>query len=192
MKTHYQSLGISRDASAAQIRDAYQHGMDELVLAQQYATEEELKIRRLVLRDAHHVLSAPVRRQHYDARLDERRIGRDQATHRRSMRRGILWLLIVGILTLGAYVRPQHVADPVPDLRKSMLQGELVRVPVPVTEAAMHEARLQSRRKAQMRGKLLAEELRAQQIQREQMPPPIMSERQQTGSAVDPDANPAR
>lgn len=189
MKTHYQSLGISRDASAAQIRDAYQHGMDELVLAQQYATEEELKIRRLVLRDAHHVLSSPVRRQNYDARLDGRRIGRDQATHRRAMRRGILWLLIVGMLTLGAYVRQQHQAGPVPDTLQSMALGRPASTPA---SNAVRADRLDGRHKEKIRRKIQAEELHAQRMQREQMPAPIMSEGQQTGSAVDPDANPVR
>lgn len=191
MKTHYQSLGISRHASAAQIREAYQHGMDELALAQQYATEDELKIRRLVLRDAHHVLSSPVRRQNYDARLDARRIGRDQATHRRAMRRGILWLLIVGMLTLGAYVyvRQQHQAGPVPDTLQSMAPGGPASAPA---SNAVRADRLDGRHKEKIRRKIQAEELHAQRMQQEQMPAPIMSEMQQTGGVPDLDANQAR
>jgi curved DNA-binding protein CbpA len=192
MKTHYQILGISRHASAVQIRDAYRHGLDALVSAHWYATEDELKIRRLVLREAHHTLSSPVRRQNYDARLEARRIGHDQATQSHAGRRGILWLLIACILALGAYayVEPQHQAAPVNDTLESMPQGGQARVPVPASDA-VHEARSQTRRRQQIRRKMLAEELHAQQ-QQHPLTTPAIDQIQQSDSGVDRDANPAR
>lgn len=190
MKTHYQLLGIGRDASAAQIRDAYQQELEAVSSAQQFATNNELKIRRMVLQQAYQTLSSPLRRQQYDAGLAGRHNAGKLIAHRSPATTAVLSMLSAGILMLGAYIylRQQHKADPVPDTLQSMAQGG------PASKA-VRAARPDSRHKEKMRRKMLAEKLHAQQMQREAMPEPTAQsadEAQPSGSGINSDANPAR
>ena len=68
-KTHYALLGVSMDADAATIDQAYRH------LQQEYASlgdGRELQARLQLLGDAHACLSNPLRRRIYDNSLLDR------------------------------------------------------------------------------------------------------------------------
>lgn len=196
MKTHYQLLGVSPHASATQIRDAYRHALEQLTLAQHYASYDELKIRRLVLREAYEALSASARRQSAHAAQVARRSALYQALDGRVVRRSILWLLMTGMLTAAvyAYLGAQQVTAAVPNTLGNMSDAGPVQAFVPAS-GPVREARWQAGRKAQMRRNMLAEKLHAQQLQQESLLPltaQLADEVQQSESGINNDGYPAR
>ncbi len=158
MKTHYQSLGIGRDASAAQIRDAYQQELEALALAQQFATNNELKIRRMVLQQAYRTLSSPLRRQQYDAGLTGGRSASKRIAHRAQLRTAVLSILIVGILALAAYVIRQREVERASALPQRVQQPQQLAVPA---AGSAYRASSQAWRKSEGRRMKLVEEMRA-------------------------------
>lgn len=190
MKTHYQSLGIGRDANAAQIRDAYQQELEALASAQQFATYNELKIRRMVLQQAYQTLSSPLRRQQYDAGLTGGRSATKRIAHRAQLRTAVLSILIVGILALAAYAIRQHEVERASALPQRVQQPEQLAVPA---AGSAYRASSQAWRKSEGRRMKLVEEMRAQQRQQEPMPGLATQPRDQIGgSGIDEDGNPSR
>ena len=166
MKTHYELLGISRHASPAQIKDAYQNELEALVSAQQFATNNELKIRRMVLQQAYQTLSSPARRQQYDASPTGRHNGGKLIARRPPLQTVALSILSVAVLGLGAYAIGQHGAGAKPAPPDNSPQP--ARFPVPDRGSA-HRASSQVWRKSENHRNRLVEEMRAQQGQQEQL-----------------------
>lgn len=196
MKTHHQLLGINHHASAAQIRDAYRDAVEALDLEQQYTSYDELKVRRLILREAYEALSAPARHQGSRAAQPPRRSALHRALQRRIASRSIVWLLMIGALiaVVSAYLGAQQVTTAVPDAPENTPAAGPAQAAAPSAGSA-HAARLQASRKAHMQRKLLAEKLRVQQMQREAMLQPSAQsadEAQPSGSDVDNGVHPAR
>ncbi|HYD60790.1 MAG TPA: DnaJ domain-containing protein [Noviherbaspirillum sp.] len=72
MKTLYDVLGVSRQASQEQLELAHKFCLDSLLSEKEGEFGEDAILRAKAIKEAYAVLSSPARRQAYDAKLDAR------------------------------------------------------------------------------------------------------------------------
>jgi curved DNA-binding protein CbpA len=89
MKSLYDVLGVSSQATAAQIEQGYKFCLDSFVSASRASNEEDI-IRAKAIREAYAVLSSPSRRQAYDEKLK----AREQVTYQVIEKVGFPWVKI--------------------------------------------------------------------------------------------------
>jgi hypothetical protein len=106
MTTLYEILGVGRQATPAQIEHGYRERLD---LLKTNGTSPEEDITRLrALREAYQTLSAPARRQSYDARLKARETVSYEVVEAKPLPWATILLVAAALLGGGLYYHNDH------------------------------------------------------------------------------------
>lgn len=107
MKSLYSILGVSSDASSAQIETAYAESLAQFKDDPASLHEESQRIRRIALKEAYSVLSDPLKRQLYNQRLfapealARRAAANDAARFEEVESSGIKKIFLIGVFAVG-------------------------------------------------------------------------------------------
>ncbi|HJV73867.1 MAG TPA: DnaJ domain-containing protein [Noviherbaspirillum sp.] len=151
MKTLYDVLGVSSQASAAQIEAGYKFCLESL--ASKESNDEEL-IRAKAIKEAYDVLSSPSRRQTYDEKLKSK----TQVTYQVVEKEEFPWLKIAFVLLLlgGGFFLYKHQANKAETERlaleaaKVKAQAEIAEKEATAAAARLEQQRIQEQRNAEI------------------------------------------
>lgn len=106
MKTHYEVLGVDRQASIGDIAQRYRHHLSQHVVSNQNRVIRKKDQRRLQrMREAYLLLSSPSRRRAYDVKLAQQERVRRRWCDAVGMAACVLMLLAGALLILRGYWR---------------------------------------------------------------------------------------
>src|ERR1700757_780409 len=103
MKTLYDLLGVTPDATHAQVEQGYKRCLDSYLARQGIGKPDEETRRMQMIRDAYLLLCTPQRRQSYDQQLRLYEKARTQILRRSNRKFAILLMVIVMAIATGAY-----------------------------------------------------------------------------------------
>ncbi|HXA48325.1 MAG TPA: DnaJ domain-containing protein, partial [Burkholderiaceae bacterium] len=107
MKTLYDVLGVSNQATAAQIEAGYKFCLDALTAEGRTSTHEDDTILAKALKEAFAVLSSPSRRQDYDRKLKEKEQVRYQEVEKSSSPWIPATVMVLALIGGGVYYKIQ-------------------------------------------------------------------------------------
>ncbi|HZW20422.1 DnaJ domain-containing protein [Noviherbaspirillum sp.] len=109
MKTHYDKLGVTRQASHSEIEQSYRHSLnahiaDNLADNRNRPLRRKDQLRLQQMRQAYLVLSSPARRMDYDLKLDQLEHARLRRIERMGTLAGLILLLAgLALIARGYY-----------------------------------------------------------------------------------------
>lgn len=136
MKTHYEMLGVDRQASIGDIAQRYRHHLSRHVVRNQNRLIRKKDQRRLQrMREAYLLLSSPSRRRAYDVQLARQERVRRRWREAAGMAACVLMLMIGALLMVRGY-RDFHEHDVLPATQAARA-GKAIKASTPVPFADM-------------------------------------------------------
>ena len=107
MKTHYDKLGVTRQASHSEIEQSYRHSLNAHIADNRnrpLRRKDQLRLQQM--RQAYLVLSSPSRRMDYDLKLDQLEHARLRRIERMGTVAGLILLLAgLALIASGYYTQ---------------------------------------------------------------------------------------
>lgn len=168
MKTLYDVLGVSAQATPAQIELAYKFCLDSLLQGGGNSPEDDLN-RGKALKEAYAVLSSPIRRAEYDERLK----ARDRVVYEVVENDGFPWVkaLLATLVVLTAFgiytyqARKMEVERVALETARIKAEAELAAKRAQEMEARLEQQRLQELRLAEAQRQREIEQARREGLQ---------------------------
>lgn len=165
MTTLYDVLGLGRQASAAQVAQAYQASLESLVADSGHENYERDMIRAKAIREAYAILSSPARREAYDAKL---RLKEQPPVYEVVEKPGVPWKAIaIGAAIVAAAAgyykveaRRAEVERVALETLKAKIQADAAAKLAEAEESRLSQQILQERRQADLVQMRQAEEAR--------------------------------
>lgn len=155
MKTLYEVLGVSKQATLPDIVRGYQASLDALSKEAANLHAEEFEMRAKVIKEAHSILASPARRAAYDGKLRNK----ERALETTDERLAFPWMkLVIGLLMIGAcfYIYEERADKAEAELaaleaQKAAAEAERAAQLALAEQARVELQRMQEQRQIQLR-----------------------------------------
>lgn len=167
MNTLYDILGLSRQATVAQIEQAYKFSMESLASDDSNASPDDILARSRGIKEAYAVLSSPSRRQAYDEKLRLK----ERVSYEVVEKKSVPWLAIAAIAILSAtglgyykiqahkQAEAQRMAF---ETEKAKIEADQLAQQAAIEQARLDQQNLQQKRMAAMNQQRETEQARSE------------------------------